>query len=267
MPSNALVDEDTSPTQNSAISMGGTAGSNAAGTWTQGESVVVQLTRPLLFEGERVTVQIVDSEANSLVMDRTVRIQDTKRFQFSPDGGATIVDGTAPDGNVSINDSVNVSDGTLGDLPDSVPTQAAVVARPTTPATGHPPAIPMSEAVAETMSPSRNQMSTVRSQDRPQPEASPVPATKLVAMTTAPPGATPRCATAATPTARPLVPAAVQVACPATTKTVSSIPILASSMLAVAVEAAAVPAGTATPVPSALECSRHKAAILRFSPR
>jgi len=116
--SSALVDEDTSPTQNSAISTGGTAGSNAAGTWTQGESVVVQLTRPLLFEGERVTVQIVDSETNSLVMDRTVRIQDTKRFQFSPDGGATIVDGTAPDGNVSINDSVNVSDGTLGDLPD-----------------------------------------------------------------------------------------------------------------------------------------------------
>ena len=58
--------------------MGGTAGSNAAGTWTQGESVVVQLNRPLLFEGERVTVQIIDSETNILVMDRTVRIQDTK---------------------------------------------------------------------------------------------------------------------------------------------------------------------------------------------
>ena len=113
-----LAGDDVSPEQNSAIGMGGTVGSKAAGTWTQGESVVVQLDRPLLFEGERVTVQIVDSETNSLVMDRTVRIQDTKRFQFGPGGGATVVDGTAPDGNVSINDSVNVSDGTLGDLPN-----------------------------------------------------------------------------------------------------------------------------------------------------
>jgi hypothetical protein len=97
--------------------MGGTAGSNAAGTWTQGESVVVQLDRPLLFEGERVTVQVVDRETNSLVMDRTVRIQDTKRFQFGPEGGATVTDETAPGSNVTINGSVDTPDGSLGDLP------------------------------------------------------------------------------------------------------------------------------------------------------
>jgi hypothetical protein len=98
--------------------MGGTVGSKAAGTWTQGESVVVQLDRPLLFEGERVTVQIVDSETNSLVMDRTVRIQDTKRFQFSPDGTGTVTDDPAPGENVTVNGSVGTPNGTLGDLPN-----------------------------------------------------------------------------------------------------------------------------------------------------
>ena len=112
-----LAGDDVSPEQNTAIGMGGTAGSNAAGTWTQGESVVVQLDRPLLFEGERVTVQIVDRETNSLVMDRTVRIQDTKRFQFGPEGGATVTDETAPDENVTVNGSVGTPNGTLGDLP------------------------------------------------------------------------------------------------------------------------------------------------------
>ena len=118
MPSNALIDEDTSPTRNSAIGIGGTAGSKAAGTWTQGESVVVQLNRPLLFEGERVTIHIVDSETNSLVMDRTVRIQNPKRFQFGPEGGATVTDETAPGENVTVNGSVGTPNGTLGDLPN-----------------------------------------------------------------------------------------------------------------------------------------------------
>jgi hypothetical protein len=98
--------------------MGSTAGSNAADIWTQGESVIVQLDRPLLFEGERVTVQIIDRETNSLIMDRTVRIQDTERFQFALDGEATMVDDSEPNTNISINDSVNVSDGDLGDLPN-----------------------------------------------------------------------------------------------------------------------------------------------------
>ena len=112
-----LAGDDVSPEQNSAVGMGGTAGSNAAGTWTQGESVVVQLDRPLLFEGERVTVQIVDRETNSLVMDRTVRIQDTKRFQFGPEGGATVTNETAPGSNITINGSADTPNGTLGDLP------------------------------------------------------------------------------------------------------------------------------------------------------
>ena len=98
--------------------MGGTVGSKAAGTWTQGESVVVRLDRPLLFEGERVTVQIVDSETNSLVMDRTVRIQDTERFQFGPDGSGTVTDDPAPGENVTVNGSVGTPNGTLGDLPN-----------------------------------------------------------------------------------------------------------------------------------------------------
>ena len=112
-----LAGDDVSSEENSAIGMGGTAGSNAAGTWTQGESVVVQLDRPLLFEDEKVTVQIVDRETNSLVMDRTVRIQDTKRFQFGPDGSGTVTNETAPDDNVTTDGSVDTPNGTLGDLP------------------------------------------------------------------------------------------------------------------------------------------------------
>jgi hypothetical protein len=107
-----------SPEQNAAVGMGSTAGSNAAGIWTQGESVIVQLDRPLLFEGGRVTVQIIDHETNSLVMDRTVRIQDTKRFQFAPDGGATVTDETAPGSNVTINGSVGTPNGYPRGPPD-----------------------------------------------------------------------------------------------------------------------------------------------------
>ena len=57
---------------------------STTGTWTQGETVVVQLDRPLLFEGDRVRVELIDRETNSLVMDRTVRIENTERFQFTP---------------------------------------------------------------------------------------------------------------------------------------------------------------------------------------
>ena len=117
-----LVDEDTSPLQNSAIGMGGTAGSKAAGTWTQGEFIIVQLDRPLLFEGERVTVQIVDSETNSLIMDRTVRIQDTKRFQFGPDGSeASEKLPGPPNRNISIDHNVSVDPGDGGDYSISPP--------------------------------------------------------------------------------------------------------------------------------------------------
>jgi len=117
-----LAGDDISPEQNTAAGLGGTIGSEADGTWTQGESAIVQLDRPLLFEGERVTVQIIDRETNSLVLDRTVRIQDTERFQFVPDSEMTVVDDSEPDTNISINDSVNVSDGDLGDLPSVPPT-------------------------------------------------------------------------------------------------------------------------------------------------
>jgi hypothetical protein len=111
-----LVDAETGPAANSAVGAGGSAGSQSAGTWVQGESVVVQLDRPLLFEGERVTVQLVDRETNSLVMDRTVRIADTERFQFAPGGGATVTDDPAPDSNVTINGSVGAPNGTVGDV-------------------------------------------------------------------------------------------------------------------------------------------------------
>jgi hypothetical protein len=113
-----LVDEDTGPAPNSAVGAGGSAGSQSAGTWVQGETVVVQLDRPLLFEGERVTVQLVDRETNSLVMDRTVRIEDTTRFQFAPDGGATVTDDPAPGRNVTVNGSVGAPNATIGDPPN-----------------------------------------------------------------------------------------------------------------------------------------------------
>jgi hypothetical protein len=113
-----LVDEDTGPAPNSAVGAGGSAGSQSAGTWVQGETVVVQLDRPLLFEGERVTVQLVDRETNSLVMDRTVRIEDTTRFQFAPGGGATVTDDPAPGRNVTVNGSVGAPNATIGDPPN-----------------------------------------------------------------------------------------------------------------------------------------------------
>jgi hypothetical protein len=113
-----LVDEDTGPAPNSAVGAGGSAGSQSAGTWVQGETVVVQLDRPLLFEGERVTVQLVDRETNSLVMDRTVRIENTERFQFAPDGGATVTDDPAPGRNVTINGSVGAPNATIGNPPN-----------------------------------------------------------------------------------------------------------------------------------------------------
>jgi len=276
-----LAGDDVSPEQNSAIGMGGTAGSNAAGTWTQGESVVVQLDRPLLFEGEKVTVQIVDRETNSLVMDRTVRIEDTKRFQFGPEGGATVTDETAPDENVTVNGSVGTPNGTLGDLPTINPDSED--------ASG------TSDSVTETVSPSRKPTSTVSSMSRPRPAAMAVSATKLPETTTAVPKATSRRATASKPTARPPAPPVQTAAWPATaeTETVSPISILASPMLAVTTEApavvgaeapaatvpavgrsvagapvaATVPTETATPAPSPPECNRRTAAILTSFPR
>jgi hypothetical protein len=80
----------------------------------------VQLDRPLLFEGDRVRVEIIDRETNSLVMDRTVRIENTERFQFTPQGGTTVASESAPaspEVNVAA-DAPDAPDTSLGDLPN-----------------------------------------------------------------------------------------------------------------------------------------------------
>lgn len=115
-----LTADGISPDQNTAAGVGGTAGSSAANSWTQGESTVIQLDRPLLFYGERINVQIIDKETNSLVMDRNVRVQNPDRFQFAPNG-STPVNSTTPNGTVSINDSVDTPGDGLGDPPDVGP--------------------------------------------------------------------------------------------------------------------------------------------------
>jgi len=106
------------PAANTAVGVGGTLGTSTSGTWTQGETVVVQLDRPLLFEGDRVRVEIIDRETNSLVMDRTVRIENTERFQFSPEGGTTVASESAP-ASPEVDVAADAPDTSLGDLPDA----------------------------------------------------------------------------------------------------------------------------------------------------
>ena len=106
------------PAANSAVGVGGTLGTSTSGTWTQGETVVVQLDRPLLFEGDRVRVEIIDRETNSLVMDRTVRIENTERFQFTPEGGTTVASESAP-ASPEVDVAADAPDTSLGNLPDA----------------------------------------------------------------------------------------------------------------------------------------------------
>jgi len=84
--------------------------------------VIVQLDRPLLFDGERVTVEIIDRETNTVVMDRTVRIRKPPTFSFAPDGTGVVSNESAPgspDANVSVDpDLPNVS---IDDPPDTNP--------------------------------------------------------------------------------------------------------------------------------------------------
>jgi uncharacterized membrane protein YgcG len=104
-----------------AVGVGGTVGTGTSGAWTQGESVVVQLDRPLLGAGERVAVEIIDRETNSLVMDRTVRIRGSERFQFAPDAadGSTGAPAEWTPPNVSVDPNVTVPDtNTSGPSPD-----------------------------------------------------------------------------------------------------------------------------------------------------
>lgn len=108
-----LVGEETNGTQNSAIGAGGSAGSKQPGTWVQGETIFVQLDRPLLFEGDRVRVQIIEQGSNSEVLDRTIRVQNPETFSFAPDGTeATEKLPATPDRNISIDPpSVDPGDG------------------------------------------------------------------------------------------------------------------------------------------------------------
>jgi len=105
---------------NTAAGIGGTAGTTYDGVLTKGESIAIQLDRPLLFAGERVHVEIIDKETNSRVLDRTVRVDDPKQFRFTP----TVINQTdvnrTEDGNVSVRPpSVSIGDNSTSNLPDS----------------------------------------------------------------------------------------------------------------------------------------------------
>jgi len=116
-----LVGEETTGTQNSAIGAGGSAGSKQSGTWVQGETLFVQLDRPLLFEGDRVRVQIIEQGSNSEVLDRTIRVQNPETFTFAPDGTeATEKLPVTPDRNISI-DPPSVDPGEGPNITDSPP--------------------------------------------------------------------------------------------------------------------------------------------------
>ena len=105
---------------NTAAGVGGTAGTTYDGVLTKGESIAIQLDRPLLFAGERVHVEIIDKDTNSRVLDRTVRVDDPKQFRFTP----TVINRTdvnrTEDGNVSVRPpSVSIGDNSTSDLPNS----------------------------------------------------------------------------------------------------------------------------------------------------
>jgi uncharacterized membrane protein YgcG len=106
---------------NSAAGVGGTLGSTNTGTLTQGETVVIQLDTPLLFEDDRINIEIIDTATNSRVLDRNVRVQHPETFQFAPNAE----NGTGPDPPASnpdaSPDTPDLGNGSTPDLPDNNP--------------------------------------------------------------------------------------------------------------------------------------------------
>jgi hypothetical protein len=127
---------------NSAVGVGGTIGTTHHGTMAQGDTAVIQLDQPLLFDGERINVQLIDTQTNSLVMDRNVRVQTPEQFQFAPDG-TTPPDGATPNGTgtVPVNDSLDPGDG-LGNAPDIDPAPGNDTQPPDSDPDGPPDTIP-----------------------------------------------------------------------------------------------------------------------------
>jgi len=107
---NATFLETSKP--NTAAGVGGSIGSSESDLMSQGETLIIQLDQPLLFNDERISVEIINTKTNNLVMDRNVRVDSPNSVAFSPDGTAAPADEAPPD----IDDpDVNVSG---PDLPD-----------------------------------------------------------------------------------------------------------------------------------------------------
>lgn len=106
---------------NAAVGVGGTAGESQEGMWTQGESIIVQLDEPRIDEGDRVRVQIIDTEDNSVVLDKSIRAEGVEQisFDYDPgDTGAAVGNSPADGGGVTVDDiSVDAPENNLGDLP------------------------------------------------------------------------------------------------------------------------------------------------------
>jgi hypothetical protein len=111
---------DTEPA-NAAVGVGGTAGESQEGMWTQGESIIVQLDEPRIGEGDRVRVQIIDTEEESVVLDKSIRAEGVEQisFDYDPgDTGAAVGNSPADGGGVTVDDvSVDAPETDLGDLP------------------------------------------------------------------------------------------------------------------------------------------------------
>jgi hypothetical protein len=106
---------------NAAVGVGGTAGESQEGMWTQGESIIVQLDEPRIDEGDRVRVQIIDTEDNSVVLDKSIRAEGVEQISFDYDPGdteAAVGNSPADGGGVTVDDiSVDAPETSLGDLP------------------------------------------------------------------------------------------------------------------------------------------------------
>ena len=103
---------------NSAAGVGGTVGTTESGMMMQGDELIIQLDRPLLYDDERISVEIIDTETNTVVLDQNARVNDLSAIALAADttNGST---GGGTGGNPSDGGSGDIGDPSFnGTLPD-----------------------------------------------------------------------------------------------------------------------------------------------------
>jgi len=123
---------------NSAAGVGGTIGTTESGMMMQGDELVIQLDRPLLYDDERISVEIIDTETNTVVLDQNARVDDLRSIAKAAgttnvstvgesgsgpsDGGSGSIGDPSFNGTVPINVSgPDDGSGGGGDTPSIVP--------------------------------------------------------------------------------------------------------------------------------------------------